>query len=74
MSFYSIDYSWQKGTHYKNGQFNPDWFIKQGNNIIAVEVKDDAQISDPDAENIGKNKAAIKHFNFINESMNQMVI
>lgn len=67
MSFYSIDYSWQKGTHYKNGQFNPDWFIKQGNNIIAVEVKDDAQISDPDAENIGKNKAAIKHFNFINE-------
>lgn len=67
MSFYSIDYSWQKGTHYKNGQFNPDWFIKQGNNITAVEVKDDAQISDPDAENIGKNKAAIKHFNFINE-------
>ncbi|MFN8649300.1 hypothetical protein [Streptococcus sp.] len=24
MSFYSIDYSWQKGTHHKNGQFNPD--------------------------------------------------
>ena len=66
MSFYSIDYSWQKGTHHKNGQFNPDWFIKQGNNIIAVEIKDDSQISEPDAENIGKNKAAVKHFNLIN--------
>ncbi len=67
MSFYSIDYSWQKGTHHKNGQFNPDWFIKQGDNIIAVEIKDNSQISEPDSENIGKNKAAIKHFNFINE-------
>lgn len=67
MNFYSIDYSWQKGTHHKNGQFNPDWFIKQGNNIIAVEVKDDLQISDPDAENIGKNKAAIRHFELLNE-------
>lgn len=69
MSFYSIDYSWQKGTHHKNGQFNPDWFIKQGDNIIAVEIKDNSQISEPDSENIGKNKAAIKHFNFINEKL-----
>lgn len=67
MNFYSIDYSWQKGSHHKNGQFNPDWFIKQGDNIIAVEIKDDSQISDPDAENIGKNKAAIKHFELLNE-------
>lgn len=67
MNFYSIDYSWKKGTHYKNGQFNPDWFIKQGNNIIVVEVKDDSQISEPDVENIGKNKAAKKHFELLNE-------
>lgn len=67
MNFYSIDYSWQKGSHHKNGQFNPDWFIKQGDNIIAVEIKDDSQISDPDAENTGKNKAAIKHFELLNE-------
>ncbi|MGE9833899.1 DEAD/DEAH box helicase [Streptococcus orisratti] len=67
MNFYSIDYSWQKGSHYKNGQFNPDWFIKQGDNIIVVEIKDDSQISDPDAENIGKNKAATKHFELVNE-------
>jgi type III restriction enzyme, res subunit len=67
MNFYSIDYSWKKGTHYKNGQFNPDWFIKQGDNIIVVEVKDDSQISEPDVENIGKNKAAKKHFELLNE-------
>ncbi|WP_286783499.1 DEAD/DEAH box helicase [Streptococcus sp. UBA4344] len=67
MNFYSIDYSWQKGTHHKNGQFNPDWFIKQGDNIIAIEIKDDSQISDPDTENIGKNKAATKHFELLNE-------
>lgn len=67
MSFYSIDYSWKKGTHTKNGQFNPDWFIKQGDNIIVVEVKDDSQLSDPDVENIGKNKAATKHFELLNE-------
>lgn len=67
MSFYSIEYSWRKGTHLKIGQFNPDWFIKQGDNIIAVEIKDDSQISDPDAENIGKNKAATQHFELLNE-------
>ena len=67
MNFYSIDYTWKKGTHHKNGQFNPDWFIKQDDNIIVVEVKDDSQISDPDVENIGKNKAATKHFELLNE-------
>lgn len=67
MSFYSIEYSWKKGTHHKNGQFNPDWFIKQDDNIIAVEVKDDSQIYDPDTENIGKYKAATKHFELLNE-------
>lgn len=67
MNFYSISYSWKKGTHHKNGQFNPDWFIKQGDNIIAVEVKDDSQLIDPDTENIGKNKAATKHFELLNE-------
>lgn len=67
MNFYSIEYTWKKGTHHKNGQFNPDWFIKQGDNIIVVEVKDDSQLSDPDVENIGKNKAATKHFELLNE-------
>lgn len=65
-NFYHFDYVWQKGTHQKNGQFNPDWFIKQKENIIVVETKDDSQILEPDVENIGKNKAAVKHFNQIN--------
>ena len=74
MNFYSIDYSWKKGTHYKNGQFNPDWFIKQGDNIIVVEVKDDSQISEPDVENIGKNKAAKKHFELLNEYSEKVIV
>lgn len=70
-SFYNINYSWQKGSHQKNSLFNPDWFIKQGENIIIVEVKDDSQLSDPDIENIGKNKAAIKHFDLINKYLEE---
>ena len=71
MSFYSIDYVYQKGTHHKNAQFNPDWFIKQGNTIIVVETKDDSQISNPDVENKGKNKAAKKHFEAINKHLEE---
>ncbi|MHC3449290.1 DEAD/DEAH box helicase, partial [Pediococcus pentosaceus] len=47
--------------------FNPDWFIKQGDTYIIVDTKDDLQISDPDSENIGKSKAANRHFQLINE-------
>ncbi|MEF7476913.1 DEAD/DEAH box helicase [Pediococcus pentosaceus] len=65
--FYYFDYSWKKGSHQKNGQFNPDWFIKQGDTYIIVDTKDDLQISDPDSENIGKSKAANRHFQLINE-------
>ncbi|GAB2021108.1 DEAD/DEAH box helicase family protein [Pseudolactococcus yaeyamensis] len=69
MSFYKIEYVWQKGSHHQNGQFNPDWFIKQGDLYIVVETKDDSQLNDPDIENIGKNKAAIAHFKQINEHL-----
>ncbi|WP_285007505.1 DEAD/DEAH box helicase [Lactococcus formosensis] len=71
MNFYRISYVWQKGTHHKTGQFNPDWFIKQGDTIIVVETKDDSQLIDPDPENIGKNKAALKHFTQINKYYEQ---
>lgn len=67
MSFYHFDYSWRKGNHPKNGQFNPDWFIKQGSTYIVVETKDDTQIGNVDPENIGKNRAAIAHFQQLNE-------
>lgn len=72
LSFYSINYIWQKGTHQKTGQFNPDWFIKQNDLIIVVETKDDSQIQDPDTENIGKNRAAVKHFKQINHHFEEM--
>ena len=67
MNFYSIDYTWRKGSHAKNSQFNPDWFIKQDNCIIVVETKDNSQISNLEPENIGKNKWARKHFEFLNQ-------
>lgn len=67
MNFYHFDYSWRKGNHPKNGQFNPDWFIKQGFTYVVVETKDDTQISNLDPENIGKNKAAVAHFKQLND-------
>ena len=64
--FYYFDYTWQKGSHHQVGQFNPDFFIKKGNIIVVVEIKDDSQISNPDIENIGKYRAANNHFARIN--------
>ena len=70
--FYYFDYVWKKGSHHQIGQFNPDFFIKKGNIIIIVEIKDDFQISDPDIENIGKYKAANNHFTRINEHFKEI--
>lgn len=67
VGFYGFDYSWRKGNHQKNGQFNPDWFIKKGNIIVVVDTKDNSQIINPDTENIGKSKAAMDHFNEVNQ-------
>lgn len=64
--FYSFDYTWQKGSHHQIGQFNPDFFIKKGDVMVVVEIKDDSQISNPDVENIGKYRAASSHFKRIN--------
>lgn len=64
--FYHFDYTWKKGTHHQIGQFNPDFFIKKGDIIVVVEIKDDSQISNPDIENIGKYRAADNHFRRIN--------
>ena len=65
--FYDFDYSWRKGTHTRNGKFNPDFFIKKGDVIIVVEIKDDSQIQKPDVENIGKYKSAKRHFELLND-------
>ena len=64
VGFYSIDYSWRKGEHPKQGSFNPDFFIKVGNDIIVVEIKMDDDISD---ENKAKLRYAREHFARVNE-------
>jgi len=63
MGFYSIEYSWRKGEHPKHESFNPDFFIKLRNDILVIEVKQDADISD---ENKAKLKYAREHFKRLN--------
>lgn len=64
VGFYSIEYSWRKGEHPKQGSFNPDFFIKVGDDIIVVEIKMDNDISD---ENKAKLRYAREHFAKVNE-------
>lgn len=59
--FYSIDYQKNKGSKFKS--FNPDFFIKKGDNIIVVEIKSD---NDDSLENKAKNRAAKRHFELLN--------
>ena len=63
IGFYSIEYSWRKGEHPKQGSFNPDFFIKVNNDIIVVEIKDDGDTS---PENKAKLKYAREHFDRVN--------
>jgi len=64
VGFYSIEYSWRKGEHPKQGSFNPDFFIKIGKDIIVVEIKMDKDISD---ENRAKLRYAREHFIKVNK-------
>ncbi|MCL6582507.1 MAG: DEAD/DEAH box helicase family protein [bacterium] len=64
VGFYSIEYSWRKGEHPKQGSFNPDFFIKKGNDIVVVEIKMDNDVSD---ENRAKLRYAREHFAKVNE-------
>ena len=63
VGFYSIEYSWRKGEHPKQGSFNPDFFIKVGNDILVIEIKQDKDIS---PENKAKLKYAREHFKRVN--------
>lgn len=72
--FYGIDYAWRKGEHAKRGIFNPDFFIKQGNVILVIEIKDDGELTDPSAENIKKNEFTIAHFAKLNEKLREECI
>ena len=46
MGFYSVEYSWRKGEHPTQGNFNPDFFLKLGENIVVIEIKADNDDSD----------------------------
>jgi type III restriction enzyme len=63
VGFYSIEYSWRKGEHPKQGSFNPDFFIKIDKNIIVVEIKMDNDVSD---ENRAKLRYSKEHFDRVN--------
>lgn len=62
-NFYSIEYSWRKGEHPTQGNFNPDFFLKFGDNIIVVEIKANDDDSD---ENKAKYRWAKEHFETLN--------
>jgi type III restriction enzyme len=67
VGFYSIQYAWKKGEHHKRGEFSPDFFIKQGDQIFVVEIKGDEEIGEPSPENVKKHEFAIEHFQRLNE-------
>ncbi|MBN1168403.1 hypothetical protein JXA63_00780, partial [Candidatus Woesebacteria bacterium] len=67
-SFYSIPYSYKKGTHMKYLNFHPDFFFKIGEDILSVEIKKD---NDDSRENSAKNRDALKHFDMVNEVQNE---
>lgn len=67
IGFYEIDYFWKKGEHPKRGRFSPDFFVKAGKVIIAIEVKEDDEINDPSPENKKKFEFAVAHFDRLNK-------
>ncbi len=66
MGFYSVEYSWRKGEHPTQGSFNPDFFLKLGENIVVIEIKADDDDSD---ENKAKYRWAKQHFETLNEEL-----
>ena len=71
MGFYSVEYSWRKGEHPTQGSFNPDFFLKLGENIVVVEIKSDGDDSE---ENKAKYRWAKNHFEDLNEELKKTKI
>jgi type III restriction enzyme len=69
--FYAIEYAWKKGEHPKRGEFSPDFFIKKGNKILVVEIKDDSEIDETSPENVKKFEYSRNHFDRLNEWLGQ---
>ncbi len=70
-NFYSIEYSWRKGEHSTQGNFNPDFFLKFGDNIVVIEIKSDDDDSD---ENKAKYRWAKNHFEVLNDELEKSKI
>ena len=68
--FYELEFSWKRWEHTVLDHFNPDFFIKQGENIVVIEIKDDNSIKEYSRDFI-RNKekyfTAQKHFETLNE-------
>ena len=71
MGFYSVEYSWRKGEHPTQGNFNPDFFLKLGENIVVIEIKAD---DDDSNENKAKFRWAKQHFETLNEELKKSKI
>ncbi|PJR92418.1 hypothetical protein CN878_22245 [Ochrobactrum sp. 695/2009] len=67
--FYAVEFAWKKGEHPKRGEFSPDFFIRQGDVCIVVEIKSDDEIADPSPENAKKYQFARVHFETLNERL-----
>jgi type III restriction enzyme len=74
VGFYWIEYAWKKNNRPKRGEFSPDFFIKQGDQIFAVEVKGDEEIADPSADNFKKHEYATDHFKRLNQCLERAKI
>ncbi len=51
MGFYSIEYSWRNGKQPRQDSFNPDYFLKLGENIVVVEIEPDGDDSEENKVN-----------------------
>ena len=66
--FYSVPYSYKKGTHMKYLSFNPDFFIKKLNQILVVEIKSDQEDAN---ETRAKLRDSMKHFAELNQRQSE---
>lgn len=66
--FYSIPFSYKKGTHMKYQNFNPDFFIKKSKQMLVVEIKSDFEEAD---ETRAKLRDAVTHFSELNKRQNK---
>lgn len=66
--FYSVPYSYKKGTHMKYLNFNPDFFIKKSNLILVVEIKSDQEDSN---ETRAKLRDSQAHFSELNKRQSE---